>query len=239
VSTSAASGKTRAGTAAYVAPFLVLIVLLGVSSALGVPQSWAYPIRTAAVAAALALSSRRVIDLRARRPFASVLLGLAVFALWIGPGLLWPGYREHWLFDNPLLRGGPAAAPDERASISFLFFRISGSALVVPLAEELFWRGWMMRWLISPHFEEIPLGTYAARAFWITAVLFASEHGAFWDVGLVAGVAFNTWMIRTRSLADCILAHAVTNAALAGCGKTPISGEICNPHYAESAGKAP
>jgi hypothetical protein len=28
-------------------------------------------------------------------------------------------------------------------------------------------------------------------------------------------------------------------ALLAGCGKTPISGEICNPHYAESAGRAP
>jgi membrane protease YdiL (CAAX protease family) len=45
-------------------------------------------------------------------------------------------------------------------------------------------------------------------------VLFASEHGAYWDVGLAAGVAYNWWMVRTRSLGDLILAHAVTNLCL-------------------------
>ena len=48
------------------------------------------------------------------------------------------------------------------------------------------------------------------------AILFAIEHGPYWDVGLIAGVAYNCWCMRTRSLADCMLAHAVTNALLAG-----------------------
>ncbi len=86
---------------------------------------------------------------------------------------------------------------------------------VVPVIEELFWRGWLMRWLINPHFEKVPMGTYTPAAFWIVAVLFASEHGPYWEVGLIAGVIFNWWMVRTKSLADCILAHAVTNAILA------------------------
>jgi len=64
-------------------------------------------------------------------------------------------------------------------------------------------------------FYELPLGYYAAQAFWVSALLFASEHGIYWDVGLAAGLAYNWWMVRTRSLADCILAHAVTNACLA------------------------
>jgi membrane protease YdiL (CAAX protease family) len=34
-------------------------------------------------------------------------------------------------------------------------------------------------------------------------------------VGLITGVLLNWWMLRTKSLADCILAHAVTNACLA------------------------
>jgi len=34
-------------------------------------------------------------------------------------------------------------------------------------------------------------------------------------VGLIAGIAYNWWLVRTRNLADCILAHAVTNLALA------------------------
>jgi membrane protease YdiL (CAAX protease family) len=44
--------------------------------------------------------------------------------------------------------------------------------------------------------------------------LFVSEHGELWDVGLAAGLAYNWWMRRTRSLGDLILAHAVTNACL-------------------------
>ena len=48
----------------------------------------------------------------------------------------------------------------------------------------------------------------------MTAALFAAEHGPYWEVGLLAGIAYNWLMIRTRSLGDCILAHAVTNGIL-------------------------
>ena len=71
-----------------------------------------------------------------------------------------------------------------------------------------------MRWLIDTDFERVPLGRYGAFAFWLTAILFASEHGPYWDVGLITGVIYNLWIIRTKSVADCILMHAVTNAIL-------------------------
>jgi CAAX prenyl protease-like protein len=88
--------------------------------------------------------------------------------------------------------------------------------VIVPIVEELFWRAWLMRWAISPDFEKVPLGSYSAFAFWITAILFASEHGPYWDVGLITGIIYNAWMIRTKSVADCILMHAVTNGILSG-----------------------
>ena len=47
-----------------------------------------------------------------------------------------------------------------------------------------------------------------------TALLFAAEHGPFWDVGLLAGIIYNWWMRRTKSLGDLVLVHAVTNLAL-------------------------
>jgi CAAX prenyl protease-like protein len=98
----------------------------------------------------------------------------------------------------------------------FLFFRIAISVVAVPILEELFWRGWLMRWLIdSEDFTRVPLGAYSLNAFLIVAVLFASEHGSFWDVGLLTGLVYNGWMVRTRNLWDCILAHAVTNGILA------------------------
>ncbi len=46
------------------------------------------------------------------------------------------------------------------------------------------------------------------------ALAFASEHGPYWDVGLLAGILYNWWMLRTKSLGDLICAHAVTNACL-------------------------
>jgi hypothetical protein len=92
--------------------------------------------------------------------------------------------------------------------------RVASSVALVPVLEELFWRGWLMRWLIDKDFLKVPLGTYARAAFWITAVLFASEHGPYWEVGLAAGIVYNWWIIHTRNLADCMLAHAVTNGLL-------------------------
>jgi CAAX prenyl protease-like protein len=114
--------------------------------------------------------------------------------------------------------GHPAGntPPASKNDPLFLFFRIAVSVVAVPILEELFWRGWLMRWLInSGDFERVPLGAYTPLAFWAVAILFASEHGSFWDVGLLTGIIYNAWMVRTRNLWDCILMHAVTNGALA------------------------
>jgi hypothetical protein len=93
-------------------------------------------------------------------------------------------------------------------------FRTLGCVAIVPLVEELFWRGWLGRWLVNSDFEKVSLGAYTRSAFWLSAFLFASEHGPYWEVGLLAGIAYNWWLMRTRNLADCVLAHAVTNACL-------------------------
>jgi CAAX prenyl protease-like protein len=200
----------------YVLPFATLIALLALTPHLHLPPGWSYPLRTAAVLAVLLAVSRGVIALRPSRPLSSVLVGLAVFAVWVGPDLLFPGYHQHWFLHN-ILTAPPAGGFPEtlRSNLLYVFIRAGGSALLVPIVEELFWRAWLMRRLISPAIETVPLGAYSAWSFWPTAVLFASEHGAYWDVGLAAGILYNWWMVRTRSLADCILAHSVTNGALA------------------------
>jgi uncharacterized protein len=190
--------------------------MLALGPYLPFPAAWAYPIRTVFVLAVLLAASRRVIALRPSHGLSSTLMGMAVFAIWILPELLFPGYRQHWLFRNFLLGAGSAAIQGvAHQDPVFLVFRIAGSALLVPIVEELFWRAWLMRRLISTRFDRVPPGTYSAESFWLTAVLFASEHGPYWEVGLVAGIAYNWWMLRTRSVADCILAHAVTNGCLA------------------------
>jgi len=155
------------------------------------------------------------VDFGVRNWAGSLLLGVAVFLLWIAPDLLFPGYRGHWLFSNPVMGAAGSGLPAaDRSDVTVLLLRGLRACLIVPVVEELFWRAWLMRWLISPDFTKVPLGAYSAGAFWMVAVLFASEHGSYWDVGLATGILYNWWMIRTRSLGDLILTHAVTNACL-------------------------
>ncbi len=205
----------RHTTAAYVAPFLVFLFLLAVHPYLGIPQTVEFVTRFLIVATVTLLLSRRVIDLRAPHWMAGILLGAGVFVIWIGPDLLWPHYRDHWLFHNALTGNGRSSLRQETAGSGVaLAFRVLRAVVVVPIIEELFWRGWLMRWLIKSDFRYVPLGAYTTESFWMSALLFASEHGPYWDVGLLAGIAYNWWMLRTKSLGDCILAHAVTNACL-------------------------
>jgi hypothetical protein len=171
--------------------------------------------RLVLVGGALLLVSRPVLDLRVPHVAGSVLLGVLVFAIWIAPDVLVPGWRELPLFSNRLTAatggGFPVEARGDPVAVGLRFLR---AAALVPIIEELFWRAWLPRWIVNPSFQKVPLGTYTPAAFWITAVLFGMEHGAWWDVGLVAGILYNWWMRRTRSLGDCIAAHAVTNGCL-------------------------
>jgi CAAX prenyl protease-like protein len=208
------AGTFRGDTAAYIAPFLLYVGLMGIENTAKLPAQVFYPIRCALCAAVVLWLSSRRLGPRPTRAVASIALGAAVFLVWIGPDVLF-GYRHFWLFENSLF--GPAASaasPELRASTSFRLARTLGSTLVVPVVEELFWRGWLMRWLIHHQFTKVPLGAYAPSAFWIVALLFASEHGPYWEVGLAAGILYNWWMLRTHNLADCILAHTVTNGLL-------------------------
>jgi len=201
----------------YVAPFVVFLALLGTDRYLPFGAATISVLRFALVFAVLVWLSRGVISLRSSHLFGSVLLGVAVFGIWVGPDVLWPGYRQSWLFNNGIV-GAPRSTqpPDAKTNLTYIVFRIVTSTVNVPILEELFWRAWLMRFLIAKDFREVPPGAYTAQSFWTVAVLFASEHGPYWDVGLIAGVLYNWWMVRTGSLGDCIVAHAVTNACLAG-----------------------
>ena len=196
----------------YILPFAVFIGILAIGTYVSVPQA----ARFFAVLAILAVFSRGLLPVWPSRFFSSVLLGVAVFFIWIGPDVLIPGYRNSILFSNSIV-GHPEGTTISASKISLLFlvFRVLGSVVIVPMVEELFWRGWMMRWIVAKDFRRVPIGTYHTEAFWIVAVLFASEHGSYWDVGLVTGVIYNWWAIRTKNLTDCVIAHAVTNACLA------------------------
>lgn len=214
---TAASARRASAALPYVVPFAVFYGFIELQKLVPAPPQIELPLRVVLLGAVLVFFSRPVLDLRSSSPLNSTLLGLIVFVMWICPDLFFPGHRSGWLFQNFFTGHLESSIPLQSfANPVVLWSRIIRAVVLVPMIEELFWRGWLMRWLIEPRFERVRLGTYTHASFWVTAVLFASEHGPFWDVGLVCGVLYNWWMVRTKSLGDCILAHAVTNACLCG-----------------------
>ncbi len=138
---------------------------------------------------------------------ASCGVGLLVFALWI---------KMDWTFGAAGVPHGfnPELLPRRNVQIAMTLIRIAGAVLIVPLMEELFWRSFLIRYIIDKKFYTVPLGTFTWASFLFTIILFGLEHN-FILAGIMAGIFYNLLLYKTRSLAQCVLAHAVTNLALA------------------------
>jgi len=205
----------------YVGPFCVFLILLVLSKAVPWPplmmQAGFATVMLAVIGVAFPGVMTSGDEWRVHNWAGTLLLGAGVFVLWISPDLLFPGYHHFWLFENAVMgKAATSLSAGSQSQPAVLWLRAFRAVAIVPFIEEIFWRGWLMRWIVSSKFKSVPLGTWSAQAFWVVALLFASEHGPYWDVGLAAGVLYNWWMVRTRSLGDLVLAHAVTNACLSG-----------------------
>lgn len=194
------------------AAYLFFIVLGDVLERVGVAPSillWLYPAKIAAVALLLALSWRHYTELRPFRLSSSqAVIALATGVLVL---VLWVSLNADWMiFGNP-----SGFDPRNQGQIDWLLvaIRIAGAALVVPVMEELFWRSFLMRWIVAPDFESVEPSQLGLKSFIITVLLFGVEHNQ-WLAGIVAGAAYALLYMRHRTLWSPILAHAVTNGLL-------------------------
>jgi len=96
----------------------------------------------------------------------------------------------------------------------FLAIRFFGLALLVPIIEEFFLRGFLLRFVVSANWWQIPIGKVNRTALITgTAVPMLMHPGEL----LAALVWFSavTWlMVRTRNIWNCVVAHAMTNLLL-------------------------
>lgn len=96
----------------------------------------------------------------------------------------------------------------------FMAIRFAGLVIVVPFIEEFFLRGWLMRYIDDPDWDEVPIGTAGTWA--IAGVI---GYGVMSHTGepLAAAAWFGmvTWLyLKTQSIWDCVVAHGVTNLLL-------------------------
>jgi uncharacterized protein len=180
------------------------------------PESFSlylYPVKTFCVAAVLGKYLRHcqelsVKDLRAPAVTLVVCtIGAATFVLWVSMDWAVTVTGAHAGFN-------PALFPEGPLRHIMVMIRVMGAVLVVPVMEELFWRSFLLRYLIDPDFESVPIGRFTWPSFLITTALFGFEHQLV-IAGMVAGAIYNIVLYKTRSIAHCVLAHAVTNLALA------------------------
>ena len=173
-----------------IAPFATWIVLMTVLPA----TPLCYAIRTIAVATILIIGFLKVplfdFDFRLRL-FLGLIIGLAVFAIWIFPEQFdWAWYRKWCIIGE----GGTEAVAE--ASAVMIAIRLIGSAFVISVAEELFFRKWLIGF----------------AGFWWMVALFAVEHDR-WLVAAICGVIYG-WLYLRKGLLSAIVAHATTNLAL-------------------------
>jgi len=96
----------------------------------------------------------------------------------------------------------------------FLAIRFAGLVLIVPLIEEFFLRGWLMRYIDDPDWDEIPLGEAGKMAIWGATIYGVVAHMGE-PLAAAAWFSMVTWLyLRTKSVWDCVVAHAVTNLLL-------------------------
>ncbi|WP_020676402.1 CAAX prenyl protease-related protein [Geopsychrobacter electrodiphilus] len=136
----------------------------------------------------------------------SISVGLVVFVLWVKMDWTLPGQDAPTGFD-------PRVYTNELTRHMIVLSRIAGAALVVPIMEEIFWRSFLLRYIINSDFSKIPIGQFTWVSFLICAALFGLEHH-FIIAGVMAGMVYTLLLYQTKSIAQCILAHAVTNFTL-------------------------
>lgn len=192
---------------AYLMPFLAILATTMISSAFSSGFDMLYPLRVLTATIVLWACRRAYTELRwswSWQPFA---LGTTVFLLWI---MLVPSRIGE---PSPLGEGLTHLSPCW--AMAWLFFRIAGSTITVPLAEELAFRGYLLRRFQSADWRELPPSRFSWPSLLISSLLFGFMHG-HWVAGTMAGLAYSVAVIRRGNLLDAVLAHATTNALLAG-----------------------
>ncbi|MDF1825953.1 MAG: CAAX prenyl protease-related protein [Verrucomicrobiales bacterium] len=240
-STSPLAGLRRSRLAALVVPFGFFMVSLqliqwirtegeGLPWWQSHPEHWGYPLQ-AVICIAMVIWWRRTYPPFSRR---GIGLGIIMGALGIGIWLLPPaihhltglgstdllpwlsylGFQPRLEGFNPYAFGAGQSALLLWTIIGMRFLRL---VVAVSLVEEIFWRGFLMRWLIPAKegWLNLSIGTYDKQAFWFTSIAFALVHaGPDLFVALIFGMLAGWVTIRTKNLWAVVMMHATANLLL-------------------------
>lgn len=215
----------KSPTLARAVPFVVFLVLTAFQGDFGeAGRYWIYLAKTG-VGAWLLWELRGVVtEMRWAFSVEAVVVGVGVFVLWVGLDPYYPGL-DAVMFKlglgkdpakstvtpwNPFTQFGAGSA----MAWFFVLVRTVGSSIVVPPLEEVFYRSFLYRYLISPEFEKVSLTRVHKASLLLTCGIFAFTHQQ-WLAGILCGLAYQWLVIRKNRIGDAMTAHAITNFLLA------------------------
>ncbi|MCC5970329.1 MAG: exosortase E/protease, VPEID-CTERM system [Pararhodobacter sp.] len=186
--------------AARILPFVAFMVAGVLTSALWAQPELGYPLKALVLAVALAFFHRHLARMMPTLDPVAIGAGLVVGLAWIWRQPL-PGAADAALLEGLATLGGVALAV-------WVVARLLGTMLLVPVVEELFFRGYLL--------GRLDFGGIAGRIFAVavSSALFAALHGRPVDA-FAAGVVFALVMLRRNRLGDAMTAHIVANSAIA------------------------
>ena len=126
-----------------------------------------------------------------------------------------------WIALDRFASIAPTAAPAVFAhAIAFgrsawIALRLIGAVITVPIAEELAFRGFLLRRLTGADFESVSWKSFSWIPFVVSSIAFGILHGDRWLAGAIAGMLYAFAMQRRGRLGDAIAAHGFTNLLLA------------------------
>lgn len=193
-------------TATYLLPFLAVLAAGMLAHALSSGFEYLYALRLVACVVALWAGRRSLAALDWRCGWRGVLAGLVVYVAWILLGRTTLAAAD---MPSALAQLPPALAT------GWIVLRAVATVVTVPLAEELAYRGYLLRRWQSAAFETLEYPAVRWPALLATSLLFGLSHGSMWLAGILAGLVYGALAIRTGRLGESVLAHATTNALLA------------------------
>lgn len=205
-------------------PFVVFLVLTSLQGTFGESgRFWVYLAKTL-VGAWMLWELRSVItEMKWNFSAEAVVVGVLVCVMWVGLDPFYPKQDQLWHLvgmgedpaKNPPKLWNPFAHFGDGSLLAWFFVvvRLAGSTLVVPPLEEVFYRSFLYRYLVSPDFEKVPLHYRHATALGICTLIFAFTHHQ-WLAGILCGVVYQFLVFRKGRLGDAITAHAITNLLL-------------------------
>lgn len=198
--------QTHNPTAAYLVPLLAILAAGVVSHAMSGRFETLYPARLLAGAGALFVYRREILTLDWKFSWRGPAIGVMLFLLWIGAA---QALLAHSSMPEALAALSPAAR------IAWITTRVVAAVFTVPIAEELAYRGFLMRRLGHVNFEAVPFRSVGWPALFVAAVVFGVGHGVLWLPGIAAGLAYGLLVVRRGQFGEAVIAHATTNALLA------------------------